>query len=397
VGGSMREVRRGAWELRVYLGRDERGKVRHRHVTFEGGKREAARKLNRLVAELEHGGEARDLALVEMTAGPEWGTATTFNDALEGWRLNGWDDLSPSTTRRYQSLWDVHIRNGIGPRRIAATGPYEVERFFRQLKAEGQSQSSVHQARAMLHRACRLVRRWSNNTVPNPVSETELPEWKYDERPVEQRAPSVQEVRALLDAARSDGVRVAAFIRVVAATGARRGEICALRWSDIDWTAGSLILDEATVMKRGGVGTKGPKTRASVRPVAIDAGTLAELDALRAEQQRLATVCGLTLAVTGFVFATDPSGDQPPHPDSMSHAFARVRRRAGVPSDIHLHSLRHFQSTELDSVISEAQKQARMGWATVHMARHYTDAITDEDVKAANHIGSLLGNRGHAP
>jgi len=48
-------------------------------------------------------------------------------------------------------------------------------------------------------------------------------------------------------------------------------------------------------------------------------------------------------------------------------------------------------------VISEAQKQARMGWATVHMARHYTDAITEEDVKAANHIGSLLGNRSHAP
>jgi hypothetical protein len=42
-------------------------------------------------------------------------------------------------------------------------------------------------------------------------------------------------------------------------------------------------------------------------------------------------------------------------------------------------------------VISEAQKQARLGWSTVHMARHYTDAITEEDRRAADHIGKVLG------
>jgi integrase len=97
------------------------------------------------------------------------------------------------------------------------------------------------------------------------------------------------------------------------------------------------------------------------------------------------------MGADGFVFPTDPTGIEAPHPDGMSHAFGRIRAQAGVASDIHLHSLRHFQSTELDPVISEAQKQARMGWATVHMARHYTDWITEEDAKAAAHIGGLLG------
>ena len=31
-----------------------------------------------------------------------------------------------------------------------------------------------------------------------------------------------------------------------------------------------------------------------------------------------------------------------------------------------------------------------MGWATVQMARHYTDAITEEDRRAAEHVGQLL-------
>jgi hypothetical protein len=95
--------------------------------------------------------------------------------------------------------------------------------------------------------------------------------------------------------------------------------------------------------------------------VAIDRATLAELQALRAEQEWLAAQCGLALTESGFVFATDPSDAEPPDPDSMSYAFARVCKHAGVASGIHLHSLRHFQSTEPHPVISEAQKQSRMG------------------------------------
>ncbi len=48
--------------------------------------------------------------------------------------------------------------------------------------------------------------------------------------------------------------------------------------------------------------------------------------------------------------------------------------------------LRHFQSTELDRVISEFQKQARLGWSTMHVARHYTGAVSPEDRRAAEHM-----------
>jgi integrase len=391
MGGSIREKRRGVWELRIYLGRDDDGKVRHRQLTFHGAKREAQRELNRLVAELEFGNEHRDEALREASADPDWGPKTTFNDAIEGWRLNGWADLSPNTTKRYQSLWDNHIRSSIGTKRIASTGPYVVERFLRDMKAGGQSKSSVHQARAMLHRACRLARKWSSNLLPNPVADTEMPEWKLQEQPAEQRSPSAGEVRALLAAAADEDVRLEAFIRVVAATGARRSEVCALRWNEIDPTVPSLVIDEATVVDGGVVGIKGPKSRASIRSVAIDGGTLAVLQALRIEREAIAAECEITLAADGFVFSTDPSAIAPPNPDGMTEAFSRIRHRAGVAPDIHIHSLRHFQATELDPVISESQKQARLGWATVQMARHYTGRIDEEDIKAATHIGGVLG------
>jgi hypothetical protein len=76
-----------------------------------------------------------------------------------------------------RGVWRVNIKDPIGRRRIASLVPYDVERYFRELKAAGLTQASVRYVRAVLHRACRLARKWSNNTLPNPITDTELAEW----------------------------------------------------------------------------------------------------------------------------------------------------------------------------------------------------------------------------
>ena len=265
-----------------------------------------------------------------------------------------------------------------------------MEQFFRKLKADGAGRETVRFVRSVLNRACRLARKWSNSTLPNPIAESELPSWGIDEASEPVRSPSTAEVQRLLAKARDLDLRFAACLRVIAATGVRRGEACALRWSDVDRKNGTVTIDESVVASQGGATVKSPKTRASIRVVAVDGGTLELLDQLRTEQQRMASDAGATLAPAGFIFSAEPGGTIPPHPDSISHAFTKARVAAKLPKDLHLHSLRHFQATSLDAVIPERQKQARLGWSTVHMARHYTDAISSEDQKAAKHIGSLL-------
>ena len=129
--------------------------------------------------------------------------------------------------------------------------------------------------------------------------------------------------------------------------------------------------------------------------MAFASSTAAALSALAEEAQRLATLGGFTVEPAHFVFAGQLPGVEPPRPNTFSHAFARIRERAGVAADVHLHSLRHFQATALDTVISERQKQARLGWSTVHMACHHTDGIDEEDRRAAEHIGRLLAGEEH--
>lgn len=369
----------------MFLGRDKQGRVRHKSHVFRGTKRAAERELARLVVAQDF-----DPELPPEEEAWSWGTTTTVNDAIAGWKQNGWDDLSPVTGRRYQNIWDVHIKNSIGRQRIATLTPYEVERYFRQLKTDGTGRETVRYVRSLLNRACRLARKWSNNTLSNPIAESELPSWGINERPEPIRSPTTVEVQRLLSKSRDLDPRFAACFRLIAATGARRGEACALRWSDVHWEQQTITIDESVVAASGGASVKSPKTRASVRTVAIDPGTLEQLKELRREQERLANDAGERLTAASFVFSIEPAGILPPHPDSISHAFAKARRAAKLPKDIHLHSFRHFQATCLDAVIPERQKQARLGWSTVHMARHYTDAISSEDRKAADHIGSLL-------
>lgn len=393
----MREKRPGVWELRVFVGRDDSGRVRHRSVTFHGTKRPASRELARLVAEQERPLAALPVPVATSPSTRPWTCQTTINDAIEGWKRNGWQDLSPNTVRGYEGVWARHVRSSIGTRRITELTPYEVEQYFRALKEAGAGQTTVRLVRALLHRSCRLARKWSGNTLPNPITDTELPTWSGAERPRPVRAPEPGEVLALLGAAAGEDPRVATFVRLVAATGMRRGEACALRWDDIDLDNAVVRIDEGVVSSGGSSSAREPKTAASARRLAVDADTLRALVDLRHDQERLATSCDASLDDQAFVFSFEPGGRRPPNPDWMSHSFASVRQRAGVAADVHLHSLRHFHATVVDAVISEAQKQARLGWSTVRMARHYTDAVPAEDRRAADHVREVLAGSSVTP
>lgn len=50
---------------------------------------------------------------------PVWGPVTTVNDAVDAWRTNGWEDLSPKTSRGYEEIWRRYIRDGIGTEQIS--------------------------------------------------------------------------------------------------------------------------------------------------------------------------------------------------------------------------------------------------------------------------------------
>ncbi|MDA8027027.1 MAG: site-specific integrase [Actinomycetota bacterium] len=386
------------WELRVYVGRNEKNTPIHKHRRFKGSFREAQSELMRWKLELG------DQRVRRNDQGIQW-EKITVNQLIELWKEMEWPNLSPTTTKRYESIIRNHIESSIGKRKIVELTTLDIERFLNELSQKSiirkgsssdsvssgkLSMSSVRQTRAILGRICKLSEKWSGDTLKNPVAKSELRNSDLD--PAKHiRAPRTEEVNLILEASKQFDIRYRCMVRVIAATGMRRGELCALQWGDIDFTQELIKISKAVVGLNGKIITKGTKTVAGNRRLAIDSTTLNELRSLKATQAEFAQSSGNCLSEDCYVFSFEPSGTTPPHPDSVSHAFSRIRDAAGVSKEIHLHSMRHFQATAVDAIVSDRQKQSRLGWSTIHMAMHYTDDVPEYDRKAAYHIGELLG------
>lgn len=101
--------------------------------------------------------------------------------------------------------------------------------------------------------------------------------------------PEPRDVVALIRAAEKLDPSFGAFLFVSAATGARRGEVCALRWTDVNWENEEVTIARSISMvpDTGGVLEKDTKTHAE-RPIALDLATMEVLRRRRAEQERVA-------------------------------------------------------------------------------------------------------------
>lgn len=140
---------------------------------------------------------------------------------------------------------------------------------------------------------------------------------------------AVPQVLDLLDAAERDNPDLAVFLILAAVTGARRGELCALRWTDIHMDGATVTFSRVIALgPEGPVERKKPKTRSSLRTISLDAATLAILSSHRSRCAERALKLGVSLPVDAYLFSREANGSKPWRPDSTSRNF----RQLGSPS-----------------------------------------------------------------
>ena len=131
---------------------------------------------------------------------------------------------------------------------------------------------------------------------------------------------------------------------LAAVTGARRGELCGLRWADIDLDAGLVHIGFSYLVRDGQKIRKDTKTHQD-RYLAIDAVTAAVLAERKQQVQALLGTTGVKLPPAAYVFASDLLGLTPWNPDWVTHEVAEVAEGAGVSLDIK--ALRHYTVSQL--------------------------------------------------
>lgn len=370
--GSLRELRPGVWRITADAPRDPvTGERRQRSRTVRGSKAEAQRALTALKASID--------------VGP---VATSVEVAMLLDRLMARARIRDNTRR----AWTIAIRDVLKPRigaePVRSITPHRVRQLWEQAEADGVSLHALKRSYTILKRSFDFARELGWTTGDNPVKGvTPTPV------PVKSKVMSVDgdTLRALLAAVATDP-ELHAWLRIATATGARRGEVVGLRWSDIDLEAGTIRIDEGVTIAIAGVAV-GPTKTGDVRVVYVDSQTVEVVRRLRAKREADCAMAGVALDPEAFVLCRDVAGTQPWRPDTTSKRFGTLRGSVPGAEGLVLHSLRHVAASVLIARGVDVQAVAqRLGHRSVKMTLDvYGAALPAKAREAGNIMGDLLG------
>jgi len=174
---------------------------------------------------------------------------------------------------------------------------------------------------------------------------------------------------------------LAAFLEVAAALGARRGEVLALRWADLQ--DGRATIARSLTQTKQVLKFKGTKTERP-RVVKVPESTLTTIEAHRKRQDEFRRQFGPDYRADLDLIFANPAGT-PLKPDSVSATVSLLFRRLKLPKGASLHSLRHTHTSHLlaDGVPLPVVS-ARLGHSSVRVtAEIYSHMIHGQDDEAA--------------
>jgi integrase len=369
----LREKSPGRWELRVPLSTDPiTGARRQASETFHGTKREAQRELARLVAQADAGGRATG--------------RVTFAQLLDRWWEQKRERLSPTTAREYRRVIERRLKPDLGRRPLNKLTVVDLDAYYLRLERdEGLAPASVRQIHAIVRGALGQAVKWGW-LASNPARDATLP------RATRQRItpPSAAKVRQLLALAEDHSVEMGMFVRLAALLGARRGEVCGLRWDDVDEASGTIKIRRSVVDVAGHVTVKSTKTHAD-RVVAVDVGTLDLLRRHRSWMKERALEACTDLVRDAYIVSEWPDGSKPMRPDKVTIVFRALRDKVAVPT-ARLHDLRHFVATQMIAAGQDVVTVAgRLGHAQPSTTLNiYAAFVKERDREAATQLAALL-------
>jgi integrase len=376
--GSIRQRGENSWNLRVYAGRDP---VTRRKLSVErtvrGNKREASKALAAMVAEVDQ----RPVGAL--------GKGTVAALCRE-WLAHASPSFSPKTVEITRMYIEDPIIPALGSVQVAKLTPADLDRFYRQLLEVGRSRgpyapATIRRVHGIVRRALTQGVRWGWITH-NPAIDASPPRVPMRDM----KPPDPIQVVRLFRAAQDSDPELATFIMLAASSGTRRGELLALRWSDIDFGRQRLAIERGIVRVDTDLIEQGTKTHQS-RRISLDSGTVAALKAHHARALERAQAASSGVSSQSFVFSHAVDGSAPWHPDSTSRAFRKTCLEAGI-TGVRLHDLRHYVATRLLSAGVDVRTVAgRLGHrnpsTTLNVYSHF---VPETDQDAADALGLIF-------
>lgn len=373
-GGSGYVTKKGnKWYVVLYTGYDANGRRKAKWFSGYRTKREAQAALVEKLHELQSG------TYVEPAR-------ESFGEYMRQWLADKRQQVRPGTYRSYRWLVERRIIPQLGGVRLTDLRPAHLQAAYRAwLESDPPlSPRSVRFAHTLIHEALDRALKWG--MVARNVAEAVEPP-RQERHRVTVWTP--EHVRAFLAANEDAEPRYYVGFVLAIYTGLRKGEILALRWSDIDWDRATLHVEQTLQWSGGKPVFQPPKTDRSRRVVALSGSVLAALRRHRALQAQDRLLYGAEYQDNGLVLAR-PDG-RPLYTRTFDDAWYRALERAPVPR-IRFHDLRHTHASLLlaqgthPKIVSE-----RLGHSTITLTLDtYSHLLPGLQQRAADEFDALI-------
>jgi integrase len=297
-----------------------------------------------------------------------WLAATTAQRTAGGWTVQRWlrhwlqhhTTIRPTTRLHYTRDVERMLIPYLGRYRLADLDACLLRTVFEQIaattnaKGQPQSASALQHLRTTLRAALNLAVK-EGLIQTNPARHVTVHGYRKPHAQVwtDERVhawertgehPSVavwtpQQLGRFLDGVVDDALF--AFWWLSALRGLRRGEVCGLRWTELDLDHGVLFVERNRTTAGYAIIEGDPKTSAGRRAVALDQATVQVLRDHRQrqrDQQTRREAAGQGWVDSGYVFIRKDGS--PIHPGYASGRFRFLIQRSGLPP-VRLHDLRH--------------------------------------------------------
>lgn len=322
----------------------------------------------------------------------------TVLDLLDAWLDAHIDTWAPSTLMTHTSI-RARVGLHIGDIEISELHPTQLNTMYRDLSrgrrpdTEGPvpalAPATVNRFHAVVSSALALAVRWEWLTT-NPARGATPPSR------AQHRARSLDSM-AVLRIARGipAHTRFGVLVRLATVTGARRGELCALRRIDFDLDRSVLRISRAISVGHGCSRIERTTKTNRPRSVSLDPVTCTALTAWLENQTRDAARAGRGRIPNPFLFSPLLAGDRPLAPNSVTALWHRWKRRIasdGTLDHVRFGDLRHHAVTHmLGAGVPVTTVAARVGHSTpATTLRVYGHALPVHDAGAADVLAMIF-------
>lgn len=402
---SIRERRENVWEINIDLGNDPAtGRRRRAFHTFRGTMREAQSEERRLLVARDAGTYVAPSALK---------VGEFLNDWLKAHEVGG--NISHRTAQGYADMLRLHIAPSLGDIKLGKLQPKHLQDFYTKELESGRvpkpekskksedgkeapqdrqstepkpedkrlaPQTVLHFHR-LLHEALKYAV-MAGYIAVNPADRVTPPKVRRHETSIVDKNQTL----ALIAAAR--GTRLHIPIVLAVGTGARRGEILALRWTDCDLKAGTITIRRTlSETREHGIIFKEPKSRQSVRTITLTQFALAALKEHKKAQAEEIMANRPIYQDNGLVV---PNSDgRPWKPSLLTGAFGDFMNKLDLPR-IRFHDLRHGSLSMLILAnVPPKVVSARAGHSTIGITMDvYGHLLPGADAEAASRLDTFL-------